>query len=245
MATEPGGQAATAPPRESFARRAGWTPTTATGRKLAINLIALALLCLVLSLLNDRFLTQVNVTNVLRQIAAVATVGSVITLLMVSGGLDLSIGGVVALSGCTAALLSNTLPLPVAFAAGVGVGALVGLLNAVLVVVIGINSVIATLGTMYVSQGSTLLVTGGVPVYQVRQTTAGSAPVTSGRCRSPSWSCCWRSWRSAWSSGGPSSASTPSRSAATRRRRSSRVSRCAGPRWRSISSPGRWPGSAA
>lgn len=167
MASAPGADASVPPQPAVVPARRTWWPTTTTGRKLAINLAALLLLALVLTLLNDRFLTQANVTNVLRQIAAVATVGAVITLLMVAGGLDLSIGGVVALSGCVAALLSNAVPLPVAFLAGVGVGALVGVLNGFLVVVVGINSVIATLGTMYVSQGSALLVTGGVPVYQV------------------------------------------------------------------------------
>ena len=151
----------------SLGRRVAGAFSTATGRKLLINLIALGILCVVLTLLNDRFLTQTNITNVLRQIAAVVTVGAAITLLMVSGGLDLSIGGVVALSGCTAALLSNQMPLPMAFVIGTALGGLVGLLNGFLVEIVGINSVIATLGTMYVSRGSALLVTGGVPVYQV------------------------------------------------------------------------------
>jgi ribose/xylose/arabinose/galactoside ABC-type transport system permease subunit len=161
------GQAITSAPAAERWGLGSWWPSTTPGRKLAINLAALLLLGLVLALLNDRFLTQTNLTNVLRQIAAIATVGAVVTLLMVAGGLDLSIGGVVALSGCTAAIASASMPLPLAFASGVGVGALVGLLNGFLVVIVGINSVIATLGTMYVSQGSALLVTGGVPVYQV------------------------------------------------------------------------------
>lgn len=141
--------------------------STSTARKLAINLLALAVICLILSFATDRFLTIVNITNVLRQISAVAICGSAVTLLMVSGGLDLSVGAVVALSGVVAALLANQMPVPLAFAAGVGVGALVGLLNAVLVVGIGINSVIATLGTLYIARGSALLITNGVPVYQV------------------------------------------------------------------------------
>ena len=141
--------------------------STSMARKLAINLLALAIICIVLSLATDRFLTWVNLANVLRQISAVAICGSAVTLLMVSGGLDLSVGAVVALSGVTAALVAGFAPLPIAFAAGVGVGALVGALNAVLVVAIGINSVIATLGTLYIARGTALLITNGVPVYQV------------------------------------------------------------------------------
>lgn len=142
-------------------------PDTNTGRKFVINLVALAVICLLLSFLTDRFLTLGNVTNVLRQISAVVICGAAVTLLMVSGGLDLSVGAVAALAGVTAALLSATLPLPVAFLAAVGVGALVGGLNAILVVGIGINSVIATLGTLYIARGTALLITGGTPVYQV------------------------------------------------------------------------------
>lgn len=171
MVSVPGDAVVEPPPSDlnSFGRRFAAAVSTAAGRKLLINLIALGILCIVLTLLNDRFLTQTNITNVLRQIAAVVTVGSAITLLMVAGGLDLSIGGVVALSGCTAALLSNQMPLPMAFLIGTLVGGLVGLLNGFLVEIVGINSVIATLGTMYVSRGSALLVTGGVPVYEVPQ----------------------------------------------------------------------------
>jgi ribose/xylose/arabinose/galactoside ABC-type transport system permease subunit len=140
---------------------------TTSARKTAINLLALGIVCLVLSLLTPRFASTDNFWNVLRQISAVLITGSAVTLLMVSGGLDLSVGGVLALSGVTAALLSESLPLPLAFLVAVLVGAGVGLLNGFLTVVIGINAVIATLGTMYVSRGSALLISNGVPVYDV------------------------------------------------------------------------------
>jgi ribose/xylose/arabinose/galactoside ABC-type transport system permease subunit len=117
--------------------------------------MALAIICLVLTLLTDRFFSLGNLTNVLRQIAAVVICGSAVTMLMVAGGLDLSVGAVVALSGVTAALLSNAIPLPLAFLGGIGIGAAIGMLNAVLVVGMGM------------ARGSALLVTNGVPVYQV------------------------------------------------------------------------------
>jgi ribose/xylose/arabinose/galactoside ABC-type transport system permease subunit len=138
------------------------------GQKILINLAVLALIWLVLAVLNPRFLTVENLTNVFRQVAVVASVGSVVTLLMVSRNFDLSVGGVVALSGCVAAVLAHGgWPIIPAFAVGVLVGALVGVANGFLVVMVGINSVIATLGTMYLTRGSALLVTGGVPVYSV------------------------------------------------------------------------------
>lgn len=137
------------------------------GLKMAINLLALVIICAVLAALTPRFLTTENLTNILRQISVVVIVASVVTLLMVGGGLDLSVGGVVALSGVTAALLSQQMPVPLAFLIATLVGAAVGSLNGFLTVVVGINSVIATLGTLYVSRGTALLISNGVPVYAV------------------------------------------------------------------------------
>ena len=152
----------------SIARSLLPTRVGVTGQKLLINLAILAAIWVVLALLHPRFLTPENISNVSRQIATVVVVGSVVTLLMVSRNFDLSVGGVVALSGCTAATLAGSgWPLLPAFVAGTLVGTLVGIANGFLVVVVGINSVIATLGTMYLTRGSALLVTGGVPVYSV------------------------------------------------------------------------------
>jgi len=137
------------------------------GPKMAINLLALFIICVVLAVLTPRFMTTENVANVLRQISAVVIVAAVVTLLMVSGGLDLSVGGVVALSGVAAALLSQHLPVPIAFLAATLLGGVVGSLNGFLEVVVGVNSVIATLGMLYVSRGSALLISGGVPIYSV------------------------------------------------------------------------------
>ncbi len=145
-----------------------WNVATARlGPKMAINLLALLTIVIVLSLLTPRFMTTDNIANVLRQISAVVIVASVVTLLMVSGGLDLSVGGVIALSGVAAALLSSFLPIPLAFLVATLLGAGVGIVNGFLVVVVGVNSVIATLGMLYVSRGSALLISGGVPIYNV------------------------------------------------------------------------------
>jgi ribose/xylose/arabinose/galactoside ABC-type transport system permease subunit len=137
------------------------------GTKMAINVLALFIICVTLAALSPQFTTITNVANVLRQIAPVIIVASVVTILMVSGGLDLSVGGVVALSGVAAALLSQQLPIPLAFALATLLGAVIGSINGFLVVIVGVNSVIATLGMLYVSRGSALLISGGVPVYNV------------------------------------------------------------------------------
>lgn len=135
-------------------------------QKLILNLVALVIIGGAIALLTDRFLTVTNITNILRNVAPVVIVGSAFTLLMVARGLDLSVGSVIALSGCVSALAAlNGTPVPIAFLAGVLTGAAVGMVNAILTVSLGINSVIATLGTLYVARGVAFLITDGVAVY--------------------------------------------------------------------------------
>lgn len=137
-------------------------------RSGVVNVVILIVLALVVSILSDRFYQPGNLANVLRQISIVAIVGSAVTLVMVAGGLDLSVGGILALAGVVAALTAaEGVPLLLAFALGVVAGAGVGLLNGILVVGFRINAVIATLGTLYVSRGIANLITDGVPVHQV------------------------------------------------------------------------------
>lgn len=138
-------------------------------QKLLINVIALALISGVIALLTPRFLTETNITNVLRNVAPVVIVGAAFTLLMVSRGLDLSVGSVIALAGVVAAITASTggLPVPLALLIGVASGTIIGMVNAVLAVPFRINSVIATLGTLYVARGTAQLLTGGVAVYGV------------------------------------------------------------------------------
>lgn len=136
-----------------------------TALRLLINAVALTILIVLFAVLSDKFLTPANATNVLRQISIVVTVGCFFTLLMVSGGIDLSIGGVVGVSGMVSVLLVNMgAPLPLAFAAAVALGTLVGAFNGFMVSVVGINTVIATLGTMYVTRGATQVLGGGMSV---------------------------------------------------------------------------------
>ena len=133
-----------------------------------VNVLILIVLVVVVSLLSDRFYQPGNIANVLRQISIIAIVGSAVTLVMVSGGLDLSIGGILALSGVVAALLAaDGWPIWLSFLMGIVAGSAVGLLNGILVVWLRINAVIATLGTLFISRGVANLITDGVPVHQV------------------------------------------------------------------------------
>jgi ribose/xylose/arabinose/galactoside ABC-type transport system permease subunit len=121
--------------------------------------ILFVIICVVFGILAPNFATTTNFQLVLQEIAPVVISAAAVTFVMVSGSLDLSVGGILEITGVVAADLSaHGVPLVVCFIAGVAVGALVGLINGYLVVGLGINAVIATLGTWYVADGIANLV---------------------------------------------------------------------------------------
>jgi len=123
-----------------------------TSKTLVMNVGILIALGIWFSIETSSFLATQNLTNLIRQVAFVGIAACAVTPVMIAGGLDLSIGATVAVAGVTAATLvaHSNWPLPLAFAAGVAAGGIVGSVNAFLVVVMRINSVIATLGTLYI-----------------------------------------------------------------------------------------------
>jgi ribose/xylose/arabinose/galactoside ABC-type transport system permease subunit len=137
-----------------------------TSKTLVMNVGILIALGIWFSIETSSFLATQNLTNLIRQVAFVGIAACAVTPVMIAGGLDLSIGATVAVAGVTAATLvaHSNWPLPLAFAAGVAAGGLVGCVNAFLVVVMRINSVIATLGTLYIGRGLANIVAGGSPV---------------------------------------------------------------------------------
>ena len=140
-------------------------PTT---QKVLVNVVILVLLWVFLSITADNFLDVTNAKNILRQISVIGIVAAAATLVMVGGGLDLSVGGVAAISGVCAALLSvHGLGMELAMVLGALVGVGVGLVNGILIVNVGLNPVIATLGTLYVSRGVANLLSDGLPIYDV------------------------------------------------------------------------------
>lgn len=139
-----------------------------TNQKVLVNLAVLVALWIVLSLTADNFLDWTNAKNILRQISIVAIVASAATLVMVGGGLDLSVGGIAALSGVAAALIAaEGAGTEVSFVLGAFVGVGVGLVNGILIVSVGLNPVIATLGTLYVARGAANVLSDGLPIYDV------------------------------------------------------------------------------
>ena len=129
--------------------------------------IAFVIMLLGLSIFTDSFLTSKNLINVLRQATVVGVLSMGMTFVIISGGIDLSVGSTMALASCFAAAYSTTssaLPLPVALMIGCLVGMLVGLVNGVVIAYLGVVPFIATLGMQYAVRGMALVYTGGRPI---------------------------------------------------------------------------------
>ena len=152
------------PPTRRLAGRAGGRARQLLGQ--SGPLLALVILGFVLTLLSDRFLTFTNLTNVGQQIAVIAIVALGSTFVIVSGGIDLSVGSIIALSSAAFAIVFAQLGLPlgVAILAGLVVGVLAGLVNGLLITVGRLPPFIATLATLSAGRGLALVVTEGRPI---------------------------------------------------------------------------------
>jgi ribose transport system permease protein len=134
--------------------------------QLFYRLAAIGLICAALSFLNDAFLTTNNLLNVLRQASLVFFMASGLTLVILTGKIDLSVGATVGLSACLAATIIKSTGSPwLGGVAGIGVGILVGLANGVMVTRLRIPSFIATYGSLWIVQGITYYYMAGQTIY--------------------------------------------------------------------------------
>lgn len=128
-------------------------------------LLGLVILSIVLTFLSDRFLTVDNLLNVTRQVSINAIISVGMTLVILTGGIDLSVGSILAFSGSiTAGLLAGGQTLSLAVFLGLIVGAGLGFINGILITRADIPPFIATLGTMTAARGFTLVYTDGRPI---------------------------------------------------------------------------------
>lgn len=113
------------------------------------------------------FLTVDNLTNIVRQSSIVGLVAVGLTFVMITAGIDLSVGSVVGLSavGSALAATSQGVPTIVAILIGVGIGALVGFINASMVSWGAIVPFLATLATLAIARSAALVITNGQPVF--------------------------------------------------------------------------------
>jgi ribose transport system permease protein len=122
--------------------------------QVGYRLLAALLICIALAILSGSFLTIGNILNVLRQTSLLFFIASGLTLVVLTGGLDLSVGANVALSACLAGtLMHQTGSTALGVLVALGCGGLIGLLNGLMVTALRIPSFIATYGMLWVLNG--------------------------------------------------------------------------------------------
>lgn len=128
-------------------------------------LIVLLILCIVMSILNDRFWTWGNIITVLRQTSINAVIATGMTFAILIGGIDLSVGSVLAICGAVAAtMISSGIDALLVVLLTMLLGLGIGLVNGILISKGRLQPFIATLGTMTLLRGVTLVYTQGKPI---------------------------------------------------------------------------------
>jgi ribose/xylose/arabinose/galactoside ABC-type transport system permease subunit len=133
------------------------------GQDTSLGLLAmLILLGVLLSMVSPYFLTTTNLLNIGRGIAIVGIVAVGETIVIIAGGFDLSVGSTMAAAGMTAGwLVTQGVPLPLAFAVAILIGVVVGFANGTIISYARINPLIATLATLAIVRGVSYVISGG------------------------------------------------------------------------------------
>ena len=134
--------------------------------RLGARLLAVLLICIVLSFASEVFLTQSNLLNVLRQAALLFLIASGLTLVILTAGLDLSVGANLGMSACLAASVLKATGSPLlGMLTGMASGLGVGLANGLLVTALRIPPFIATYGMLWVLHGLSYYYMAGDTIY--------------------------------------------------------------------------------
>jgi ribose transport system permease protein len=133
---------------------------------LGYRVAGVLLLSIVLAVSSDAFLTASNVLNVLRQASLTFLIASGVTLVIIAGGIDLSIGANVGLSACIAAtVIKSSGSIVLGVAAGLACGTAIGFLNGLMVTLLRLPPFIATYGMLWVVHGITFWYMAGETIY--------------------------------------------------------------------------------
>lgn len=129
-------------------------------------LIGLSAMCIVLSVMSPVFLTTNNILNVLRQVSTNADIALGMTLVILTGGIDLSVGAVVAIAGTMSAgfIALSGLPVWAALCLGLLIGITIGFFNGFVIAKTGMPPFIVTMATLTMARGLVYVYTGGLPI---------------------------------------------------------------------------------
>ena len=131
-----------------------------------VLLVLIVLLAIVIGAINPRFLTLNNIINILQSISVLGLITLGMAILMLSGGLDLSVGNIMVLSGCTIAVMIDNNPdnpsiVPIAVCVGLTIGFVAGAINGIIISKSRCMPLIISLGMSGIYFGLALLITGG------------------------------------------------------------------------------------
>jgi ribose transport system permease protein len=132
--------------------------------------LTLIALFVALSIASPHFLTNTNLSSVVRQTAVINIMALGMTLIIIAGGIDLSVGAILAFGGLMGTMaMERGYPIPAGILIGAFAGMLWGVVNGFLATRLNINPFIVTLGTMGIARGLTLIVSNGLPVHRIPQ----------------------------------------------------------------------------
>jgi ribose transport system permease protein len=129
------------------------------------SFVAFLVLCIIISFITPRFLTVDNITNVLTQVSVNAMIAIGMTFVILTGGIDLSVGSILAISGALAASVIKTNGnVLLAIVVAILVGSVIGVINGLLVAKGKVQAFIVTLASMTIFRGITYVYTNGIPI---------------------------------------------------------------------------------
>ncbi|MBE6065831.1 ribose ABC transporter permease [Clostridium cochlearium] len=129
------------------------------------SLFGLILLCVIISILTPRFLNVSNIMNVFTQVSVNAILAIGMSFVILTGGIDLSVGSTLAISGAiSASIIRATNSIFLSIIVALIIGAIIGLMNGVVVAKGKIQAFIVTLATMTIFRGVTMVYTNGTPI---------------------------------------------------------------------------------
>ena len=132
------------------------------------TLIILVVLVVIFSVASPNFLRVNNLLNVLRQVAVIGILTAGMTYVIISGGMDLTVGAYLGLSGVALAqLISAGVPVPAAVILTIVLMTVIGIVTGALIVGLNVSAIVITLGMMTVVRGLAYIFSGGLPVYDI------------------------------------------------------------------------------
>ena len=118
------------------------------------------------SIMSQSFMTSRNILNICRQVSMIGICSVGMTMVLLTGGIDISVGSIIALSGVVAAKLiaENMWPIFPAMVVGVVIGVICGIISGVMVAKFDVPALIATLAMQSIARGISFILTQGIPV---------------------------------------------------------------------------------